>query len=150
MASVAPRNPFAPGPGTRPPVLAGREVERRRLGTIVEDLNARCADSIRLLQAPRGMGKTVLLRDLPHTAPETIHWMTGADLSDLPCLARELANAADRLVLDISTATIGVLRMERRAPDLSWWKQKINLPQISLSHADRHSSTLVPFSKSTS
>lgn len=126
MASAAPRNPFAPGPGTRPPVLAGREVERRRLETIVKDLNARCAGPIHLLQAPRGMGKTVLLRELQQTAPETVHWMTGADLSDLPCLARELANPVDRLMLDISKATIGVLRVERRAPDLSWWKQKIN------------------------
>ena len=108
------RNPFAPGPGTRPPVFSGREVERRRPGAIVEDLNARCAGPIHLLQAPRGMGKTVLLRDLQQTAPEIVHWMTGADLSDLPCLARELANAVDRLVLDISTATIGVLRVDRR------------------------------------
>ena len=52
--------------------------------------------------------------------------MTAADLGDLPSLARELANPVDRLMLDISKATIGVLRVERRAPDLSWWKQKIN------------------------
>ena len=126
MASAAPRNPFAPGPGTRPPVLAGRETERRRLQSIVEELHARCAGPIHLLQAPRGMGKTVLLRDLQQTAPATVHWMTGADLSDLPCLARALANPVDRLMLDISKATIGVLRVERRAPDMSWWKQKIN------------------------
>ena len=126
MAPAAPRNPFAPGPGTRPPVLAGRKAERSRLQAIVDDLRARCAGPIHLLQAPRGMGKTVLLRDLQQTAPETIHWMTGADLSDLPCLARELANAVDRFMLDVSKATIGVLRVERRTPDLSWWKQKIN------------------------
>ncbi len=126
MASAAPRNPFAPGPGTRPPVLAGREVERRMLRGILEDLHARCAGPIHLLQAPRGMGKTVLLRDLQQTGPATVHWMTGADLSDLPCLARALANPVDRLMLDISKATIGALRVERRAPDLSWWKQRIN------------------------
>ena len=60
MTSAAPRNPFAPGPGTRPPVLAGREAERRRLRTIVADLRARCAGPVHLLQAPRGMGKTVV------------------------------------------------------------------------------------------
>lgn len=126
MAPAALRNPFAPGPGTRPPVLAGREAERSRLRGIVADLHARCAGPIHLLQAPRGMGKTVLLRDVQQTAPATVHWMTAADLSDLPCLARELANPVDRLMLDFSKATIGVLRVERRAPDLSWWKQKIN------------------------
>ena len=126
MTSAAPRNPFAPGPGTRPPVLAGREAERRRLRTIVADLRARCAGPVHLLQAPRGMGKTVLLRDLQQTAPDMVQWTTGAELSDLPCLARALANPVDRLLLDISKATIGVLRVERHAPDLSWWKQKIN------------------------
>ena len=125
MASDAPRNPFAPGPGTSPPVLAGREAEQRRLQAIVEDLHARCAGPVHLLQAPRGMGKTVLLRDLQQAAPAAVHWMTGADLSDLPCLARELADPAGRAALDVAGATAGVPGVQRRAPDLSWWKQKI-------------------------
>ena len=104
MAVMAPdmlRNPFAPGPGTHPPVLAGREAERGRLRTLVEDLHARCAGPVHLLQAPRGMGKTVLLRELQQAAPADVHWMTGADLSDLPCLARELAGTAGRAALDV-------------------------------------------------
>ena len=105
MASAAPRNPFAPGPGTRPPVLAGRDAERGLLRAIVDDLHARCAGPVHLLQAPRGMGKTVLLRDLQQTAAATVHWTTGADLPDLPCLARELAAPADRLTLDVSVTT---------------------------------------------
>lgn len=125
MAPAAPRNPFAPGPGTRPPVLAGREAERSRLRAIVEDLRARCAGPIHLLQAPRGMGKTVLLRDVQQTAPATVHWMTAADLGDLPCLARELADPTDRLTLDISGATIAGLGVQRRTPDMSWWRQKV-------------------------
>ena len=125
MAPDTPRNPFAPGPGTRPPVLAGREAERGRLRTLVEDLHARSAGPVHLLQAPRGMGKTVLLQDLQQAAPAAVHWMTGADLSDLPCLARELSGAADRLALDVSGAAIGVVGVQRRAPDLSWWKQQV-------------------------
>ena len=127
MASAAPRNPFAPGPGTPPPVLAGREPERRRLRDIVEDLRGRRAGPVHLLQAPRGMGKTVLLRDLQQEAPDAVHWTTGAELSDLPSLARELADAADRLTLDVSGATIGVLGVQRRVPDPSWWKQKVKV-----------------------
>ncbi len=125
MAATAPRNPFAPGPGTLPPVLAGRDDERRRLRAIVEDIRAGCGSPVHLLQAPRGMGKTVLLRDLQQAVPHAIHWMTGADLSDLPSLARELADPADRFTLDVSGATLGVLAVQRRAPDPSWWKQKI-------------------------
>lgn len=125
MASAAPRNPFAPGPGTRPPVLAGRDAERSLLRSVVDDLHARCAGPVHLLQAPRGMGKTVLLRDLQQTASATVHWLTGADLPDLPCLARELAVPADRLTLDVSGATLGVAGIQRRAPDRSWWRQKV-------------------------
>ena len=140
MASAAPRNPFAPGPGTPPPVLAGREAERRRLRDIVDDLRARRASPVHLLQAPRGMGKTVLLRDLQRAAPDTIHWTTGAELSDLPSLARELADPSDRLTLGVSGATLGVLGVQRRVPDESWWKQKVKtqLPRPSTAAATGH------------
>ena len=85
MPSDAPRNPFRPGPGTWPPVLAGREGERARLRAIFEDLDARCAAPIYLLQAPRGMGKTVLLQDLQKSAPAnlSIQRISAARLPDM-------------------------------------------------------------------
>lgn len=125
MPADAPRNPFSPGPGTWPPVLAGREAEQAQLLKILADLGAGCASPIHLLQAPRGMGKTVLLRDLQQIAQARVRWMTGADLFDLPCLVRELASPAGRLKLGISGASLSGLGVQRRPPDPSWWRQKL-------------------------
>ena len=55
MAATAERNPFRPGPGTWPPVLAGRESERSALGAIVSDLLLHRADPIHLMEAPAWM-----------------------------------------------------------------------------------------------
>lgn len=61
-------NPFAPGPGRMPPVLAGREPEQTQLRTCLLRLQNGKEVSPTLLSAPRGMGKTVLLRWLQQQA----------------------------------------------------------------------------------
>ena len=83
MAATAERNPFRPGPGTWPPVLAGRESERSALGAIVSDLLLHRADPIHLMEAPRGMGKTVLLLDLERSVPDGVD-VVRASAADLP------------------------------------------------------------------
>ena len=60
MSAVA-KNPFKPGFGRYPPVLAGREAEQSRLHAGLDTLQALEAPNATLLSAPRGMGKTVLL-----------------------------------------------------------------------------------------
>ena len=61
-------NPFQPGTGTYPPVLAGRKDEQSRLTNLVHALaewrRGQTLQAIHLIQAPRGMGKTVLLETL--------------------------------------------------------------------------------------
>ena len=61
-------NPFAPGPGRMPPVLAGREPEQTQLRTCLLRLQNGKEVNPTLLSAPRGMGKTVLLRWLRQQA----------------------------------------------------------------------------------
>ena len=69
MVAVASRSPFQPGTGISPPVLAGRENEQATLNALLDGLaNDELKQSIHLLQAARGMGKTVLLRDLEKNA----------------------------------------------------------------------------------
>ena len=54
-------NPFKPGFGFQPPVLAGREAERTKLLTGLAQLQDGEPPASILISAPRGMGKTVLL-----------------------------------------------------------------------------------------
>lgn len=55
------RNPFAPGAGTPPPELAGRDALRERVAVTLDRIRAgRAAQSV-ILYGLRGVGKTVLL-----------------------------------------------------------------------------------------
>ena len=54
-------NPFNPGFGLAPPLLAGREDEQRRLTDKLAELTVKPHGSAMMLYGPRGMGKTVLL-----------------------------------------------------------------------------------------
>ena len=58
-------SPFKPGYGAMPPVLAGRDYERARLGDFVDCLvrNEAPASAV-AIWGPRGNGKTVLLADV--------------------------------------------------------------------------------------
>ena len=120
MAPVAERNPFRPGPGTWPPVLAGRDDERAALQRIAEDLLAHRADPIHLMEAPRGMGKTVLLLYLERSAPSglTVVRTSAADLPDVEALARKLATPKEglrRLVGQVVGVSVAGLSLEREA-----------------------------------
>ena len=55
------RNPFAPGAGTPPPELAGRDALRERVAVALDRIKARRAAQSVILYGLRGVGKTVLL-----------------------------------------------------------------------------------------
>ena len=69
-------NPFQRGAGSFPPVLAGRQAELAALGRIVDGLrDGSLKQTIHLMQAPRGLGKTVLLQAMESAAadqPESV------------------------------------------------------------------------------
>ncbi len=111
-------NPFAPGPGRMPPVLAGREAEQTQLRTCLLRLQNGKEISPTLLSAPRGMGKTVLLRWLQQQARAAKVEMleisanevrTLLDLAGL--LAPKLLEAVS--VSDKGKANIGIAGIER-------------------------------------
>lgn len=70
------RNPYAPGAGTPPPELAGREQERRAFDVLLRRLSAGRPEQGLALWGLRGVGKTVLLNDFGSHA-ETAGWGTG-------------------------------------------------------------------------
>ena len=54
---------FRPGPGLRPPALAGRETEKAKIKFVLDDLGAGQTTTTNIaLIGPRGNGKTVLLK----------------------------------------------------------------------------------------
>ena len=62
------RNPFAPGAGSRPPELAGREVVLETVAVALDRIrNGRHAQSA-ILIGLRGVGKTVLLNEMRRAA----------------------------------------------------------------------------------
>jgi hypothetical protein len=54
-------NPYAPGAGTQPPELAGRDRERHVFGVLLGRLSAGRSEQNLVLWGLRGVGKTVLL-----------------------------------------------------------------------------------------
>ena len=62
------RNPFAPGAGSRPPELAGRDAILERVSIALDRIrNGRHAQSA-ILIGLRGVGKTVLLNEMRRAA----------------------------------------------------------------------------------
>lgn len=70
------RNPYAPGAGTAPPELAGREQERQAFEVLIQRLAAGRSEQGLALWGLRGVGKTVLLNDFAGRADEA-GWGTG-------------------------------------------------------------------------
>ena len=69
MSSVEAPNPFQRGTGAYPPVLAGRQAELSALRRLLSGLaDGTVEQTIHLMQAPRGLGKTVLLQALQRDA----------------------------------------------------------------------------------
>ncbi|EDT03124.1 conserved hypothetical protein [Burkholderia ambifaria IOP40-10] len=65
------RNPFAPGAGSAPPELAGRDDVREQVRICLERLRLRRAAKSVLLIGLRGVGKTVLLDQMRHDAEQS-------------------------------------------------------------------------------
>jgi AAA ATPase domain len=63
-------NPYAPGAGTQPPELAGRERELRAFGVLLGRLSAGRPEQNLVLWGLRGVGKTVLLNRFAGEAEE--------------------------------------------------------------------------------
>ena len=89
-------NPFTPGAGAYPPVLAGRETEQSILLDGLQKISHPTRGgpvNMLLLAAPRGMGKTVLLSWLRRQAADrSVHVVDAkaGDISDLVALGGAL------------------------------------------------------------
>lgn len=87
-------NPYSPGAGMRPPVLAGREDDLADLEQLLGRVSLGYVDPPRLVEGVRGVGKTVLLltlRDLARArGAAAVHVQARRDTGVLGGLAWEL------------------------------------------------------------
>lgn len=91
-------SPYAPGAGTRPVLLAGREAELEQFSVLLDRLaRGRPAEAI-LFAGSRGMGKTVLLRECSRRA-RAEGWFTSFEEVDPHLALRDMIalNARDVL-----------------------------------------------------
>ena len=64
------RNPYRPGAGRRPPLLAGRDVNLNRFETLLDSLREGGSEKSLIHHGLRGVGKTVLLLEYDRLARE--------------------------------------------------------------------------------
>ena len=112
-------NPYAPGAGTTPPELAGRERERRAFEILIQRLSKGRSEQGLALWGLHGVGKTVLLNDFARRADE-VGWGTGyVELGGRGPLRPALAGIAIQAVQSLarrpglaerSRAALGVVR----------------------------------------
>ena len=95
MVADFPANPFRPGPGQTPPVLAGREnVQRTLLKAVHESREQGVGGSPIVLVGPRGNGKTVLMGWLMDQVGDRmdVAWLSSDDTASREDLARSLSS----------------------------------------------------------
>lgn len=108
------RNPFAPGAGTPPPELAGRDGLRERVAIALDRVRAgRAAQSV-ILYGLRGVGKTVLLAAMRRDAEASGHAVIGVETPEGRSLPAVLAPALRTALLRIDRLR-GVGDKARRA-----------------------------------
>jgi hypothetical protein len=96
------RSPYAPGAGTKPSILAGRDDVLERFEVTLSRLEAGRADVAPLITGPRGSGKTVLLNQLVANAKQR-GWFAACDevIPDTP-LSALIALQAHEVLLEMS------------------------------------------------
>ncbi|WP_294228941.1 ATP-binding protein [uncultured Shimia sp.] len=97
------RNPFAPGAGSRPPELAGRD-------QILNDAKIACGRALRgrnprsmMLLGLRGTGKTVLLNEIGRIAEEQGYFISKIEAPESQNLARLLYPEMRKVLRSLST-----------------------------------------------
>lgn len=98
------RNPFAPGAGSRPPELAGRE-------TILQDAQIAIQRALsgkpcrsQMLLGLRGVGKTVLLNKIEELAQEAGHLTSSIEAPERKALSELLVPRINQVLRKLSTS----------------------------------------------
>lgn len=94
-------NPYAPGAGTQPPELTGRDHVMESVRVTLQRIKERRSDRSRLLIGLRGVGKTVLLNRISEAAQEWGYHSVMLEAPEEKALAELLAPALRRILLQL-------------------------------------------------
>jgi AAA ATPase domain len=96
-------NPYTPGAGRKPPVLAGRDPELENVQALIERLSAGSYERSLVYSGLRGVGKTVLLMEFDVLASEA-GWATTdvQEVGSQPDFRLTFARMATRLLREMS------------------------------------------------
>ena len=96
-------NPYTPGAGRRPPLLAGRQVELENVQALIERLSSGDYERSLVYSGLRGVGKTVLLMEFDVLASEA-GWATTdvQEVGSQPDFRVTFARMAARLLREMS------------------------------------------------
>jgi hypothetical protein len=95
-------NPYAPGAGTRPPLLTGRDPEIDRFRLLLGRLERGHHEQSLLITGLRGVGKTVLLDAFEGIAEESGWFASFSELTSDTHLPQLLATVCREALLDLS------------------------------------------------
>lgn len=96
------RNPFAPGAGSRPPELAGREAILEEANTAIQRALLGKPTRSQMLLGLRGVGKTVLLNKIEELAEEAGHVTSAIEAPEGKSLTEMLAPKISQVLRKLS------------------------------------------------
>jgi hypothetical protein len=106
-------NPFNPGAGTPPPELVGRDPILQQVDIILERIKRGRSERSLLLVGLRGVGKTVLLREVRRRALDKAYAVEMIEAQEEQTLAQLLVPALRRLLLDLDGAKRTIAAVKR-------------------------------------
>jgi AAA ATPase domain len=94
-------NPYAPGAGTRPPLIAGRDSEIQAYEVLLDRLKRGTAGQSMIITGLRGVGKTVLLNALEDISIERGWIAAGRELDEETSFPVAIARSAKRILNEL-------------------------------------------------
>jgi AAA+ ATPase superfamily predicted ATPase len=106
-------NPFNPGAGTPPPELVGRDPVLQQADIILERIKRGRSERSLLFVGLRGVGKTVLLREVRRRALAKGYAVEMIEAQEEQTIAQLLVPALRRLLLDLDTGKKTIASVKR-------------------------------------
>lgn len=96
------KNPYRPGAGTKPLIIAGRNNEIEKANSLLKSVKFGAPQRSLMLYGLRGVGKTVLLNEMERIAEEESYFSEHLEMSENDDFRRVIAKSCRKMLLQIS------------------------------------------------